>query len=261
MPLGLLLVVSLVCCSCLGAEALERKSRCLPARDHEMDQCAARMGFLGDHSFRVPNNVSAMGSFCQNLKNSITCIQSYSRDCLQGFTKQILTSLLKRGKQQYNMICQNDEAKGEFLTRMNCLLGDKIEQLHTCMDASVARFEFIRSNVPAENRLPSLCCSYQVFNRDLDTTMDKVCGPKGSSGDKSIHAFMHKIVSGTTGEFFQLVCDNHRTMAECQASSKTKDTLRRLEQVTRSVRQGKTKPQAKSLVPVLLDILASSEQR
>lgn len=241
------------------AEALQRRSKCPPEKDLEMDTCASQMGFLGNHSFRVPKNVTAMGAFCQELKNSIGCIQSYSRNCLQGFTKQILNSLLKRGKQQHNLICQDEQAKRDFLQKMSCLGDDKIDSLHSCMDASVARFEHIRSHVRAEYRLPALCCSYQIFNRDLDTTMDRICGPRSASNEGGIHEFMHKVVGGTTGEFFQLVCDNHRTMAECQASDKTRDTLKRLEQVTRGAKQGKVKPKSKSLIPVLLDILDSSE--
>lgn len=214
------------------------------------------MGFLGDHSFFVPKNVTAMGPFCQNLKDSIGCIQAYSRDCLQGFTRQLLASLLKRGKQQHGLICQDESSKLDFMDKMSCLTDDKIGQFHACMDGSIARFEFIRDRVRPERRLPSICCSYQIFYRDVDDTLDRVCRRAGA-GDAA-NKFIHKIVGMTAGEFMSLVCDGHRSLDECRASDKTKDSLRQLEQVTKQVKQGKLAPKSKSLIPVLLDILDNS---
>lgn len=227
-----------------------RYSKCPHSRDLQMDECAVKMGFLGDHSFTVPKNVSSMEKYCQNLKESIACIQSYSRDCLQGFTKQILNSLLKRGKQQYSLLCQDENAQRDFMAKMSCLTDDKIEQFHLCMDASIARFELIGNQVKADSRLPSLCCSYQLFSRDLDQVVEKACGKTGSTRE-----YLHKLVGGTTGEFMQLVCEDHKSVRDCLASPKTKDTFKRLEQVTNQARQGKLKPRNKSLIPPLLVIL------
>lgn len=216
------------------------------------------MGFLGDHSFVVPKNVSQMATFCQQLKDSIGCIQSYSRDCLATFTRQLLTSLLKRGKQQYSQICNNDQTKANFITRMSCLSDQKINQFHNCMDASIARFEYIASDkVDKSNKLLSLCCSYQIFSRDVDQTLSKICGqPKQVAG--SINDFVSRIVSGTAGEFFGLICDNHRTLDECQKSTKTSSLVPKLEQITEQVHKGQLRAKNKSLLPVLLDVLAYS---
>jgi len=239
------------------SSGLRRAARCPVEREREMDTCASRMGFLGDHTFKVPKNSSSMELFCNDLKFSISCIQSYSRDCLQGFTRQLLNSLLKRGKQQYSFICNTDESKENFMNKMSCLTDEKIPSFHSCMDASIARFEYIASRVRQDARLASLCCSYQIFNRDVDATLDKICG-KPSQRAGSTNEFVSKIVGGTAGEFFGLICDQHRSLAECRASSKTSNVLNKLEEVSAKVSQGRLQPKNKSLVPVLLDILDGS---
>lgn len=245
-----------------------RSSKCPKERDLEMDLCASRMGFLGDHSFVVPKNLTSMTTFCDTLKSSIGCIQNYSRECLQGFTRQLLTSLLKRGKQQYSLICLEEASRREFQRKMSCLTDDKIDQFHLCMDASIARFEHIAGQVRSANRLPALCCSYQIFNKDVDETLSRLCpanvgrrqgGPSGGGGQSETNQFVRKVVGGTAGEFFSLVCDNHRSLDECRASDKTRDSLKKLEQVTKQVRAGKVRPKSKSLIPVLLEILDNSE--
>lgn len=240
-------------------EALARKSKCTPTRDQEMDTCAAHMGFLGDHQFQVPQNASSMEAFCSQLKDSIACLQAYSRDCLQGFSKQILGGLLKRGKQQYQSFCGSEKSRLDFRQQMSCLNApDKMQQFHSCMDASIVRFEFIRSKeVASDNRLSTLCCSYQVYFADITSTLDRLCG----SANNSAKSFVQKITSGTTNDFLHLICDNHRTMEECRASDKTSQVVDKLEQLTRAAKLGQIKPKSKSLIPPLLDILDNSQTK
>lgn len=241
-----------------GSASSHWRSKCSAERDAEMDVCASKMGFLGDHSFTVPKNATSMNKFCSNLKQSITCIQSYTRDCLNGFTRQLLTSLLRRGKQQYGLICQDESSRSEFSRRMSCLADDKIDKFHDCMDASISRFEYIASDqVEQVAKLQSLCCSYQIFNRDVDATLNNICG-KPSERKSSINQYVLRIVGGTAGEFFSLICDGHRSLDDCKASKKTSSVLTKLEETTRLVQQNKLKPKNKSLIPVLLEILDSS---
>lgn len=231
-----------------------RKSKCSAERDRQMDTCAAKMGFLGDHSFVVPKDLNGMGKFCAELKDSIGCIQSYSRECLQGFTRQLLSGLLRRGKQQYNSICDSNNTKRQFMKRMSCLTDDKIQTFHSTMDASIARFEFISSKVKSDLRLPALCCSFQIFSRDTETTLDKLCG-KPVDRKTSTQEFVQKIVGGTTGEFLGLICENLRSIDECKVSVKTSQSMMELEDVTSSVASGKLRPKNKSLIPVLIEVL------
>lgn len=250
---GLMALVAALQIQGAAAAARSGKSKCPSSRELEMDKCAASMGFLGDHSFVVPKNESAMSAFCSKLKDSIGCIQSYSRDCLQGLTKQILTGLLKRGKHQYQSICQTETARNEFRTKLGCMSDDKIGQFHECMDASIARFEFIRDQVRPDHKLPALCCSYQLFFVDTVETLNSICG----AANEAIE-FVLKLVTGTTGEFLQLVCEGHRSMDDCKRSDKTKEPLRKLDQVTKLAKIGKLEPRAKSLIPPLLEILDAS---
>lgn len=256
-----LITVLLIASACATTSTLAlRKSKCPAERDLEMDVCAAKLGFLGDHSFTVPKNLTAMEPFCTNLKQSIGCLQAYSRDCLQGFTRQILTNVLRRGKQQHSSICASDESKRNFMARMSCLADDKIEPFHQCMDASVVRFEHISAKVRHDNKLPGLCCSYQIFNREIDTTLNKICGkpPATASRKNSINEFIGRIVGSTAGELFAIICDGHRSLEDCQRSPKTSTVLPELEELTVRVGQGKLKPKHKSFLPILLDILDSN---
>lgn len=237
-------------------EVTGRKSRCPPARELQLDEHAAHLGFLGDHSFRVPQNLTRMAPFCAQLKDSVAGIQGYARDCLQGFTRQILTTLMKRGKQQQSSICQSDASKTDFMQRMSCLKGERVNDFHRCMDASVTRFEYIAKEVPSENKLPALCCSYQVFFVDMEETLAQICG-NGRTGSEA-SKFVQKFVTGTTGEFLRLVCDDHRSMEDCRTSPKTRDILKQLQDLTKRVKQGKLAPRGKSLIPPLLDILDAS---
>lgn len=222
-----------------------------------MDDCASRMGFFGDPAFKVPKNQTSSQQFCQQLKDSIACIQAYSRDCLKGFSRQLMTSLLKRGKQQQSLICQDANAREDFRKRMACIVDDKIDQLHDTIAASIARYEHIASDkVNPDTRLPGVCCSYQIFSKDLDSTLDKICGKP--TRKNNAHEFVHKLVGGTTGEFLGLICDGHRSLAECKSSAKTSSYLGQLEEITQRVKQGELRPRHKSLVPVLLEILDGS---
>lgn len=247
----------------LSLQVAAREPKCPASRTAEMDACAARMGFLGDHAFVVPKNATAMSSFCDQLKESIACLQKYTRDCLSGFTRQLMTSLMKRGKNQYTAICAADDNRQEFMRKMACLSDDKIHEFHTCMDASIVRFEHIASSrVRTDQKLPSLCCSYQIFNRDLDNVLDKLCGKPSGSNIKpkttSSKEYVQRIVGGTAGEFFALICEGHKSMGECRASSKTKQTLPKMEDLTSKTNAGKLAPTNKSLIPVLLTILDST---
>lgn len=234
------------------------KSRCPAEREDQMDQCASKIGFLGDHSFVVPKNVTAMEEYCGHLKDSIGCLQAYSRDCLQGFSKQLFTSLLRRGKQQYSLMCRDDQARKDFINKMSCLVDEKIGQFHSIMDASISRFEYIASdNVRSDSRLVSMCCSYHIFLRDVGNSLDKICG-KPAQRRGSINEFIYKIVSGTAGEFFGLICDNHNSLDECRTSKKTNQVVGKLEEVTAKVYQGRISPKGKSLIPVMLRILNDS---
>lgn len=259
-------LVSLVLVSCLlnFQETEARESRCPPARDQEFETCSERMGFLGNHAFRVPKNATSADKFCNELKNSLTCVQNYSKECISGFPRQLLGALLKRGKQQYSTICHDNQSKREFMRRMSCLSDDKIEGFHTLMDASVARFEHINTKVKLDASLVSLCCSYQIFDRDLDAKLSQICEkpsrtsgrPQASQGN--INEYMRKIASGTAGEFLNLICENHRSYEDCQKSKKTAPVLPELEVITKSVYAGKLAPVRRSILPVLLEILEKS---
>lgn len=238
-----------------GGAGTAYTSKCPAERDRQMDACAVRMSFLGDHSFRIPANVNAMQSFCADLRDSIQCIQSYVKDCVQGFTRQIVGGIMKRGKQQYSSICSSDSNKKNFLNKMSCLNGNKIGKFHSVMDASVARFEHIDSDqVKPDDKLLALCCSYQVCQRDVDTTMYKVCG----SRDHSTKDFIKKIANSAGGEFYNLICEGHRSIDECRASDKTAQALAQFEDITAKVHDNKLSPKAKSMIPVLMRILSKS---
>lgn len=255
-----------------GGRAAAKK--CPAARERELDEYASHMGFLGDHSFRVPTNLASMSAFCDKLKNSISNIQAYSRECLAGFTRQILNVFMKRGKQQQASMCQADANKLEFMTNMACLKDEaRILQFHKCMDGSIGRFEFIMREVKSENRIPVLCCSYQIFFKDVDETLTRVCGGSGAatngnrgalsnataaaSATAVANKYVQKLVVGTTGEFIQLACDDHRSIEDCRASPKTRDYVDKLQQLTKRVKEGKQVLNHKSLLPPLLDILNS----
>lgn len=162
---------------------------------------------------------------------------------------------MKRGKQQYSSICSSDSNKKNFLNKMSCLNGSKIGKFHSVMDASVARFEHIDSDqIRPDDKLISLCCSYQVFQRDVDTTMDNVCG----SRDHSTKDFIKKIANSAGGEFYNLICEGHRSIEECRASEKTSQALSQFEDITARAHEGKLRPKAKSMIPVLMSILSKS---
>lgn len=265
---GALLIVAIVDVVRPANSARGPNKQCPEVKARQMDACASKMGFFGDRSFTVPKNQSAALKFCQQLKESIACIQAYARDCLQGFSRQLMTSLLRRGKQQHNLICSDARSRDDFRNKMSCIADDKINQLHDTMDASIVRYEHIASGrgVEPDSRLSGVCCSYQIFNEDIDATLDRICGKRSPANNNSnnssttttTHELVHKVVGGTAGEFFGLICDGHRSMAECRASSKTGAYMGKLEELTRQVKLGKVRPQHMSLVPVLLEILESS---
>lgn len=234
-------------------------SRCSIQRDAQMDTCAAKMSFLGDHSFRIPKDLKAMGPFCNDLKESIPCIQSYLKECVStSLPRQIVGGVLKRSRNQASLICSTESGKRNFMQKMDCLKPiDSISKFHNFMDASVARFEFIATQeVGSDDKLIALCCSYAIFQRELDITMARACG----KDDNTTREFIRKVASVAVGEFYQVICEGFRTVDECRASDKTSKIIDRLEQVTTSVKENRKRPNSKSLVPVLLQILNAASK-
>lgn len=268
------LVAALVLCALLAtlfapsALAAGKISKCPAERDQEMDVCAAKLGFLGDHAFKAPTDLNDTVAYCSNLKASLACLQSYARDCLQGITKQVMVSILRRGRQQHSQLCQTDEHKREFIRKMTCLRGSNIDQYHSRMDGSIARFEFILEKVPTDSKFVSLCCSYLIFDRDLSETLNRICPvpakPAAASGPKSdreaSREFISKVVSSSAGEYYAMFCDSYQSLDECRNSPKTAGPLKGLEETTTKAYQGKVRPKSKSLVPIMLAIIGGDGQ-
>lgn len=254
MRLSIITPILLTVSFSLAEAGPNRKSNCPAEREAQMDLCAASLVFIGDHSFRTPKNSNDSERFCSKSKSTISCIQSYSRECLQGFTKQIVTTLMKRGKQQSSSLC-SQEGRRTFRKKLSCVTDDKIEQLHRLGDATIVRFEYISSKVKHDDKLPSVCCSTLIFNRDLEITLNNICGQSTTS----THDYIRKLVSETTSETLNLICENFRSFEDCRKSSKTSGVLKILEEESRKVAEGKLKPKSKSILPVLLQILDSSE--
>lgn len=235
----------------------QQLSRCSAQRDAQLEMCANKMSFLGDHSFTIPKDLNEMKPFCKNLKDSIPCIQNYLKDCVQAsFTKQVVGGVLRRARHQSSLVCSTDSGKRDFMDRMNCLTStESIAKFHTFMDTGVARFEHIATDqVSADEKLMGLCCSYAIFQRELDSTMAQAC----RAGDRSSRDFIRKIATASVGEFYTLICEGLRTVDDCRESEKTRKLMQRLEDITANVKAKRLRPTSKSLVPVLLPILSAA---
>lgn len=154
-----------------GGDNLPAK-KCSNERHAEMDKCASSLGFLGDRTFVMPRNVTSMNGFCVTLTKSLRCIQNYARECLSSFPRQVLLTVTRNGRKQYNQLCADDQTKQEFMGKLTCLAPENLEQLHQCMDGSIARFEYVANLVEADNRISAICCLYQIFRRDIQETVE-----------------------------------------------------------------------------------------
>lgn len=229
--------------------------KCNEARHTEMDKCASNLGFLGDRSFIMPKNVTQMNNFCGTLTKSLKCIQTYARECLSSFPRQVLLTVTRNGRKQYNQLCATDSSKQEFMEKLTCLEPDNLEQLHQCMDGSIARFEYVANKVEADNRISAICCSYQIFKRDIQETVEKTCS-KFKNVNQTAH-YLHEIISTTTGELIDLVCGSYKTFEECKAKPKMANLVSTFTDITMKTKRKQIKPQAKSLISLFVGILNS----
>lgn len=229
--------------------------KCNNERHVEMDRCASNLGFLGDRTFIMPRNVSQMNGFCSTLTKSLKCIQNYARECLSSFPRQVLLTVTRNGRKQYNQLCANDQTKQEFMDKLACLAPENLEQLHQCMDGSIARFEYVANRVEADNRISAICCSYQIFRRDIQETVEKTCSSYPNV-NQTAH-YLHEIISTTTGELIDLVCGSYKTFEECKAKPKMANLVSTFTEITIKTKKRQIKPRAKSLISLFVSILNS----
>ena len=229
--------------------------KCSEERHQEMDRCASSLGFLGDRSFIMPKNVSQMNGFCSTLTKSLKCIQLYARECLSSFPRQVLLTVTRNGRKQYNQLCATEKSKQEFMDKLTCLAPANLEQLHQCMDGSIARFEYVANRVEPDNRISAICCSYQIFKRDIQETVDETCSSYPNV-NQTAH-YLHEIISTTTGELIDLVCNNFKTFEECKAKPKMALLVSTFTDITTKTKKNQIKPKAKSLISLFVGILNS----
>lgn len=229
--------------------------KCSEERHIEMDRCASNLGFLGDRTFIMPRNVTQMNGFCGTLTKSLKCIQNYARECLSSFPRQVLLTVTRNGRKQYNQLCANDQTKQEFMDKLSCLSPENLEQLHQCMDGSIARFEYVANRVEADNRISAICCSYQIFKRDIQETVEKTCSAFPNV-NQTAH-YLHEIISTTTGELIDLVCGAYKTFEECKAKPKMANLVTTFTDITTKTKKKQIKPRAKSLISLFVSILNS----
>lgn len=229
--------------------------KCSEDRHIEMDKCASNLGFLGDRGFIMPKNVTQMNGFCGTLTKSLKCIQNYARECLSSFPRQVLLTVTRNGRKQYNQLCANDQTKQEFMDKLTCLEPGNLEQLHQCMDGSIARFEYVANRVEADNRISAICCSYQIFKRDIQETVEKTCS-SFQNVNQTAH-YLHEIISTTTGELIDLVCNSYKTFEECKAKPKMAALVSTFTDITIKTKKKQIKPRAKSLISLFVGILNS----
>lgn len=229
--------------------------KCSEERHVEMDKCASNLGFLGDRTFVMPKNVTQMDGFCVTLTKSLKCIQNYARECLSSFPRQVLLTVTRNGRKQYNQLCANDQTKQEFMDKLTCLTAENLEQLHQCMDGSIARFEYVANRVESDNRISAICCSYQIFRRDIQETVEKSCVAYPNINQTA--NYLHEIISTTSGELIDLVCGGYKTFEECKAKPKMANLVSTFTDITAKTKKKQIKPRAKSLISLFVSILNS----
>lgn len=229
--------------------------KCNDERHIEMDKCASNLGFLGDRTFVMPKNITQMDNFCKTLTRSLKCIQNYARECLSSFPRQVLLTVTRNGRKQYNQLCANDQTKQEFMDKLTCLAPENLEQLHLCMDGSIARFEYVANRVESDNRISAICCSYQIFRRDIQETVEKSCVAYPNV-NQTAH-YLHEIISTTTGELIDLVCGAYKTFEDCKAKPKMANLVSTFTDITIKTKKRQIQPRAKSLISLFVSILNS----
>lgn len=229
--------------------------KCSEERHIEMDKCASNLGFLGDRTFVMPKNVTQMSGFCGTLTKSLRCIQNYARECLSSFPRQVLLTVTRNGRKQYSQLCENDQTKQEFIDKLACLDSKNLEQLHQCMDGSIARFEYVANQVETDTRISAICCSYQIFRRDIQETVEKTC--VGSADVNQTAHYLHEIISTTTGELIELVCGSYKTFEDCKAKPKMANLVTTFTEITIKTKKKQIKPRARSLISLFVNILNS----
>lgn len=173
----------------------------------KMDKCAVTVMVFGRRDVYLPVNSKEMGPHCQEEYDAEKCVKDIARKCLKPLPRQLLGVIMMGASQVIKQRCSADGTI-EYLSHYKCIK-TTIPELHDCMDQLVVSLEEI-SKRPANDRIPSACCSFSRYISCSIRPIKKYC-----KDDPTAENYIAvKMIKGYASEVLDLACQGYDIESE-----------------------------------------------
>ncbi|XP_053203937.1 uncharacterized protein LOC128388551 [Panonychus citri] len=164
------------------------------------DKCASDVFVFGHSNITLPENLQQVETHCKSRFQALRCVQSYIRDCLTLFPKQVVSLLIKGAANNAKQQCKID--RQEFVERSKCYRKNR-EGLGQCMKKLINELSQAEKQ---SDKVPLTCCvlkSYRDCSIKILQSDSEQCKPDDTK-------YFMKMVEGNAADVFELVCRNNR---------------------------------------------------
>ncbi|KAI1288362.1 hypothetical protein HDE_09384 [Halotydeus destructor] len=191
-----------------------------------IDSCARAIMFYGDEGTYSAKNEAEMKDYCTEVKTAIKCANEWSRKCLKGVRRQLMSLMLSGPAKNIKERC---EPKGTrwYLNSYSCVTETRSD-IDTCMDTLKTDFLSIKRNGDLNDWLPTACCFFSKFMSCFDQNIKSYC-------DEDSTKYLHWCRDHYIGDMVDLICpreSDHQSakcsqlVAKIPTSNGTQETAR-----------------------------------
>lgn len=194
---------------------------------------------------------------------NIECLDTYSRKCLDSFTRDAIQLGLKRIGKQLEEACESGTIK-KILEEARCLdikhhhsknkqeeeEKNSLNDCHNRLVYSIKRLNGTISSGTSLERMQvgGLCCAMDFFNECVYTQMAKECAYAQHANSKQ---FIKEILASQLGTFVELDCSRYDSKAKC-----SKNILKRaFNSINNSFSQRAIPKQSDSALLLILELI------
>ncbi len=74
-----------------------------------VDECGKNILVFGNRDIKIPKEKEELEKHCQNIDNGIKCFRKYSRTCLDAFSSQVISIVVKNGNKMADKVCKTSD--------------------------------------------------------------------------------------------------------------------------------------------------------
>jgi len=202
--LYLVVKLLLICVVVVKAE----KQKCNMTETY-VDECGKNLLVFGNRDIKIPKQVEELEKYCQNIDNGLKCFRRYSRTCLDAFSSQVISIIVKNGNKMADKVCKTPSGRNELFEHLQCFKNEEeLSEVHLCMDKLIVQLEHM-SNITGDNRIQSTCCSFHMLKECAEQKAFKICK------NKEAVDYIKYLITEVTNELIKYACGKYRNLNDC----------------------------------------------